>query len=198
MPVARVPDFRGQVLAVNRVERLLRKVADALDAAGVPYAVVGGNAVAAWVTTVDEGAVRATKDVDILLRRADLPTAAAALRRAGLVQHEVLGVTMFLDRRRPNPKTGAHVIFAGERIRAHSAHPAPDVTSAVRSTAAFLVVDLPALLGMKLEAFRDIDRVHIRDLLSVALIDETSAANLPDDLRARLREIQASPEQGRS
>ena len=76
MPVAGVPDFRGQVLAVNRVERLLRKVAGALDAAGVPYAVVGGNAVAAWVMTVDEGAVRATKDVDILLRRADLPNPA--------------------------------------------------------------------------------------------------------------------------
>jgi len=54
------------------------------------------------------------------------------------------------------------------------------------------------LLGMKLEAIRDIDRVHIRDLLSVALIDEALASNLPDDLRARLREIQESPEQGRS
>ena len=185
-------------MAVSRVERLLRKVADALDAAGVPYAVVGGNAVAAWVMTVDEGAVRATKDVDVLLRRADLPTAAAALQRAGLVQHEVLGVTMFLDRRRPNPKTGAHVIFAGERVRAHSGHPAPDVTSAVRSTAGFLVVDLPVLIAMKLESFRRIDQVHIEDLMSVALIDEALAANLPDDLRARLREIQATPEQGRS
>ena len=185
-------------MAVNRVERLLRKIADALDAAGVPYAVVGGNAVAAWVMTVDEGAVRATKDVDILLRRADLPTVAAALRRSGLIEHEVLGVTMFLDRRRPNPKTGAHVIFAGERVRAHSAHPAPDVTSAVRSTAGFLVIDLPALVGMKLEASRDIDRVHIRDLMSVALIDEALAAKLPNDLRARLREIQATPEQGQT
>lgn len=196
MPVVRVPDFRGQVLAVNRVERLLRKVARALDAAGVPYAVIGGNAVAAWVSTVDEGAVRATKDVDILLRRADLGAAAAALQRAGLVQHEVLGVTMFLDRRRPNPKTGAHVVFAGERVREHSGHPAPDVKCAVRSAAGFLVVDLSGLLGMKLEAFRDIDRVHIRDLLSVALIDEELAAKLPDDLRARLREIEASPQQG--
>jgi len=70
------------------------------------------------------------------------------------------------------------------------------VTSAVRSAAGFLVIDLPALPGMKLEAFRDIDRVHIRDLLSVALIDDVLAANLPHDLRARLREIQATPERG--
>jgi hypothetical protein len=34
--------------------------------------VAGGNAVAAWVATVDPSAVRNTQDVDILLRRADL------------------------------------------------------------------------------------------------------------------------------
>ena len=94
-------------MAVNRVEELLHKVSGALDQAGVPYAVIGGNAVAAWVATVDEGAVRATKDVDILLRRADLDHAAKALAKVELDQHEVLGVTMFLDRKNPSPKTGA-------------------------------------------------------------------------------------------
>jgi hypothetical protein len=34
-------------------ERLLRAIA-ALNRAGVAYAVVGGNAVASWVATVDE------------------------------------------------------------------------------------------------------------------------------------------------
>ena len=44
--------------AVAKVrERLLRATA-ALNQAGVSYAVVGGNAVASWVATVDEGAVR--------------------------------------------------------------------------------------------------------------------------------------------
>ena len=38
-------------------ERLLRATA-ALNQAGLPYAVVGGNRVASWVATVDEGAVR--------------------------------------------------------------------------------------------------------------------------------------------
>src|SRR3954462_3209328 len=58
--------------AVTRVrERLLRATA-ALNQAGVPYAVVGGNAVASWVATVDEGAVRNTRDVDLLVRRSDL------------------------------------------------------------------------------------------------------------------------------
>lgn len=58
-------------MAVDRVERRLRRVTAALDQAGIPYAVIGGNAVAAWVGRVDPGATRATKDVDLLVRKED-------------------------------------------------------------------------------------------------------------------------------
>ena len=44
------------VLAVENVRERLRRSTAALEAAGIPYAVVGGNAVAAWVSTVDPGA----------------------------------------------------------------------------------------------------------------------------------------------
>ena len=67
------------VLAVERVRDRLKRVAAALEAAGIPYAVAGGNAVAAWVATVDASAVRNTQDVDILLRRSDLEAAAQAI-----------------------------------------------------------------------------------------------------------------------
>src|SRR5215207_10888815 len=71
--------------AVAKVrERLLRATA-ALNQAGIPYAVVGGHAVASWVATVDEGAVRNTRDVDLLVRREDLPALTAALEKAGFV-----------------------------------------------------------------------------------------------------------------
>lgn len=190
MHTTSVPDFHVQVMAVNRVERLLRKSTQALDGAGVPYAVIGGNAVAAWISTVDEGAVRATKDVDILLRRDDLTVAADTLAQEGLDQHDVHGVTMFLLRKHPNPKTGVHVVFAGERVRPQSTHPAPDVTAVVRARSGFLLLRLPELLAMKLEAFRRIDQVHVEDMLAVRLIDETIAASLPTDLRTRLQEIE--------
>src|SRR5579863_5678264 len=69
--------------AVSMVrERLLRATA-ALNQAGVPYAVVGGNAVASWVATIDEGAVRTTRDIDLLVRRSDLPTITSALEQIG-------------------------------------------------------------------------------------------------------------------
>lgn len=63
--------FRSHVMAVDRVEHRLHRVTAALDAAGVPYAVIGGNAVAAWVGRVDLAATRATKDVDLLVCRDD-------------------------------------------------------------------------------------------------------------------------------
>ena len=104
-------------MAVERVERLLRKLTDALSAAGVEYAIIGGNAVAAWVSTVDEAATSATKDVDVLIRRDDLARITEILRPIDLVPVEVLGVTMFVDRENPNPKTGVHAVFGGERFR---------------------------------------------------------------------------------
>ncbi len=194
MTVASRPNFEGQIVAERRVEMLLFKVTKALDEAGIAYAVIGGNAVAAWVMTVDEGAVRATRDVDLLVHRRDLDVLAAALEPAGLMRLEVLGVSMFVDRQRPNPKTGVHLVFSGERIRAHYQHAAPGLDAAVRGRSGYRVIDLPALVAMKLQAFRDIDRVHIRDMLSVGLIDEATINALPEDLRDRLDEIRSREE----
>ena len=85
------------VRAVEKVrERLLRSTA-ALDGANVPYAVIGGNAVAAWVSRVDEAAVRNTQDVDILIRRADFERVKTALEGAGFVYGCTMDVQFFLD-----------------------------------------------------------------------------------------------------
>src|SRR5579864_3694948 len=79
--VSMSPDILDRMeRAVAKVrERLLRATA-ALNQASVPYAVVGGNAVASWVATVDEGAIRTTRDIDLLVRRSDLPAITDALR----------------------------------------------------------------------------------------------------------------------
>lgn len=43
-------------------------------------------------------------------------------------------------------------------------------------------------------ASRDIDRVAIRDMLSVGLIEDQTAEQLPPELRPRLEEIRADPD----
>src|ERR1700674_3154990 len=85
------------LMAAEKVKERLRRATRALDAAGVPYAVVGGNAVAEWVARIDDEAVRNTRDVDILVRRADFAAARLALEAAGFVYHHLLDVDVFID-----------------------------------------------------------------------------------------------------
>jgi hypothetical protein len=186
--------FDRFVMAVERVERLLKLVTGALNDAGLDYAVIGGNAIATWVATVDEAAVRTTKDVDVLIRRTDLAAMSDVVRPLGLQPIEVLGVSMFVDEEHPNPKTGVHLVFGGERIREHHAHPAPDPSQSEMSPSGFRLLDLDALVAMKLQAFRFIDRAHVEDLLSVGLIDEDIRRSLPADLLVRLRAVENSDE----
>src|SRR5579872_2982799 len=98
MPMTQGPfSFERVVTAVEKVRQRLLRAAAALDGAGIPYAVAGGNAVALWVSRVDEAAVRNTRDVDVLIRRDDFEAAKAALGQAGFIHRHASGIEMFLD-----------------------------------------------------------------------------------------------------
>ena len=103
--------------AVEKVRQRLLRAASILEEAGVPYAVAGGNAVAAWVSRVDEAAMRNTQDVDILIRREDLPAAVAAMSKAGFVHRHAAGIDMFLDGPQAKARDAVHLVFAGEKVR---------------------------------------------------------------------------------
>ena len=179
--------------AVERVKERLLRAAGALNRAGVQYAVVDGNAVAAWVSRVDEAAVRNTQDVDILLRRSDLDAAGAALAGAGFVRRHVSGIEMFLDGPDAKARDAIHVVLAAEKVRPDYLLPTPDVTES-ETTATFRLLTLDGLVRMKLTSFRDKDRVHLRDLLEVGLIDALWLQRLPAELRPRLQELLDNPE----
>ena len=173
-------------------DRLLRATA-ALENARIPYAVIGGNAVAAWVGQVDQSAVRFTQDVDLLILRSDLDTTKAALATAGFIYRHVASVDLFLDGPDAKARDAVHVIFAGERVRPDYALPAPDVIES-EPAEAFRVLRLDALVRMKLTSFRDKDRTHLRDLIGVGLVDETWPLKLPGELAARLQSLLDTPD----
>ena len=180
------------VSAVEKVkERLLRATA-ALENASVLYAVAGGNAVAAWVTRVDEAAVRNTQDVDILLRREDLPAAVKALEGAGFVFRHVAGMDVFLDGPNAKVRDAVHLVFAGERVRPHEAAVNPDVGQSEEGDN-YRVLSLEALVQIKLTAFRIKDKMHLIDLLDVGLIDQTWTARYPPELAERLQSLIDDP-----
>src|SRR5882672_2463263 len=105
------------VSAVEKVCQRLLRAAAALEKSRVAYALIGGNALAAWVSRVDEAAVRNTQDVDILLRRSDLDSASAALAAAGFVRRPVSGMEMFLDGPDAKARDAIHVVLAAEKVR---------------------------------------------------------------------------------
>ncbi|MGA2700330.1 MAG: hypothetical protein ABSH35_04455 [Isosphaeraceae bacterium] len=181
------------VRAVEKVrERLLRATA-ALENASIPYAVCGGNAVAVWVTRVDESAVRNTRDVDILIRRSDLDAVKTALLAAGFDYKHTAGLDLFLDGPSATARDAVHIIFAGEKVRPEELSPNPDVTESVPSDQ-FRVLDLEALVRIKLTSYRDKDRTHLRDLLDVGLIDGNWCWRYPAELAARLQSLIDTPD----
>jgi len=181
------------VTAVERVRNRLLRTAAALEAAGVPYAVVGGNAVAAWVATIDRAAVRNTQDVDILLRRSDLPSAIKAMEAAGFEYQNVLGIDMFLDGPDASPRDAVHVLFANEKVKPAYVAPSPDVEESERSES-LNVINVEALVKMKLMSNRDKDRTHLRDMLGVGLIDASWVRRFPPELGSRLQHLIDTPE----
>jgi len=185
--------WERMIRAVEKVRARLDRAVAALEGAAIPYAVAGGNAVAAWVSRIDEAAVRNTQDVDILLRREDLERAKTALESAGFILRHVKSVDMFLDGPDAKARDAIHVIFAGEKVEPGYIASAPDVTEADHD-GPFQIVDLEPLVRMKLTSYRLKDRVHLLDMIGVGLIDESWPARFPAELAERLQSLLDNPD----
>lgn len=177
--------------AVEAVHTRTRRAALAWQEAGIPYAVAGGIAVSAWVARVDRAAVRNTQDVDILVNRADFDAIKGALEQAGFFYQDVVDCS--LDGPAASPRDAIHLIFAGEKVRLDHPTVSADVTDAVAADD-FQVVSLESLVRMKLNSFRRKDQVHLLDLLSVGLVDNSWLSRLVPAHAARLQELIDDPE----
>ena len=96
----------------------------------------------------------------------------------------------------PYAVVGSHavrVVIAGEMVRPGEHEPNPDVEPVVRTTD-FRTVPLETLVRMKLNAFRDKDRVHLRDMISLGMIDASWLDRLPAPFKTRLSELLADPD----
>jgi hypothetical protein len=180
------------LMAAEKVKERLRRATRALDAAGVPYAVAGGNAVAEWVGRIDEDAVRNTPDVDILIRRPDFPAARACLETVGFIYHEILDSDTFIEGPQGKPSGGIHLLYAGEKVRRDDDYHLPEIGESERAVE-FQVATLEALVRMKLTPWRDKDRTHLRDMIGVGLLDATWPARLPAPLGDRLQRLLDDP-----
>lgn len=184
---------------IENIRRRLERAATALGDAGIPYAIVGGNAVAAWVSRVDTAAVRNTRDVDVMLNREDFHRAKTALEAVGFFHRRVsslgksAGMDIFLDGPDAKVREAVHILWAGERALPEAIEPSPKLCKTVQS-GSFSLIPLEDLLRMKLVSFRDKDRMHLRDLASVGLVDHSWISRFPPVLAERLQAILQDPE----
>lgn len=180
------------VRAVEKVRIRLLRAVGALEASSIPYAVIGGNAVAAWVSRIDEAAVRNTQDVDILLRYDDFDRAKVAMESAGFIYRKAAGVQFFLDTPDGKFRDAVHILIAGRKVKPEYESAAPDVSDSERGEE-FQVVSLHALVEMKLNSFRRKDQTHLMDMLEIGLIDSTWPNRFSPPLAARLQELIDDP-----
>jgi len=181
--------WQKHVMAVDDVTKRMARITAALEAARIPFALVGGQAVALWVATKDPAAVRTTRDVDILVGRHNLAEVRKAALSTGMEYFEVLGVGMLLERDDPNPQRAVRLVWAAEKVRPEYALTSPDVTDVHVLEPGKPVVSLAGLVRMKLMANRDQDRVHLRDLIDVDLVGRDRVDGLPPELAARLNDL---------
>jgi hypothetical protein len=185
---------------IEKVKARLKRATATLDAAGIEYAVIGGNAVAAWVSRVDDSVVRNTRDVDLLVRRADMPRIIPAMRDAGFIHRSVsiLGgkgrIEMFLDGPGAKVREGVHLIFADEKVNEEAIEPSPGVADIDPTHPDFRLIDLLALVTMKLTAYRRKDQVHLLDMMEIGQLDASWLPRVPPALRQRLQDLLDDPD----
>jgi hypothetical protein len=159
----------------DRVHQTLKRVADRLESAGIPYAVLGGMAVNA------HGHQRTTADVDFLLSAPGL-TAFLALVRAGEFANIPGRPRRFVD-----PVTGVTFdllitgMFPGSGRPGPIAFPDPAEVSQVIEERA--VVNLPMLVQLKLAARRHRDFDDVVNLIRVHGLEESFQENLHPAVR---------------
>ena len=173
-------------------ERALRATA-ALRRANIPYAVAGDSAVAVWVARVDRAAVRNSQDVDILVRRSDFDAVKIALEAVGFTHYELMGVDCFIDGQDGSPRNAVHLLYACEKVRPQYTTPSAEVTE-IEHAEEYDVLTLEALVRMKLNSFRDKDRTHLRDFISIGLVDATWTPKLLPEHAERLQQLIDDPD----
>ena len=180
--------------SMDRVEVRLRKAIAILEATGIPFAIVGGNAVRIWVAQVDPGAVRATNDVDVLIRPENLEQVKQVMAENGYHYRKAAGLDVFLEGKDDSVRYAIHIVLANRMVKQDDYESNPDVEPSEYGDG-IRTLPLARLVRMKLNSFRLKDRVHLLDMIDVGLLDESWIARFPKPLGERLRSLIENPDQ---
>ena len=172
---------------------ILHKVADMFSAEGIPYEIIGGMAVAAHLERVDRDQVMLTRDVDLMIDRSDFETVKEAAPRHGFHYRHAAGLDMLLHGDEKKAIRGVHLLFTSEKVKSDQTPNPPLAPERIRLYGKDVsIVPVADLVRMKLNSYRDKDRVHVRALDAVGLITPDVERALPADLHSRLEHIRTT------
>jgi hypothetical protein len=190
---------RGGAINLMFEERLfglveiLHRIADMFTAEEIPYEIIGGMAVAAHIERVDRDQVMLTRDVDLMIDRSDFERLKEAAPRHGFHFRHAAGLDMLLHGDEKKAIRGVHLLFSSEKVRPNQT---PNPPLAPEPIAIYgkdvSIIPVADLVRMKLNSYRDKDRVHVRALDAVGLITPDVERALPADLHFRLQHIRAT------
>jgi hypothetical protein len=180
--------------SMDRVELRLLKTIAILEATGIPFAIVGGNAVRIWVAQVDPGAVRATNDVDVLIRPENLEQVKQVMAENGYHYRKAAGLDMFLEGKDDSVRYAIHIVLANRMVKENDYEANPDVEPSEYGDG-IRTLPLERLVRMKLNSFRLKDRVHLLDMIEVGLLNNNWITKFPKPLGERLRLLIENPDQ---
>ncbi len=175
---------------VDQLFNLAQRLEKAFSSAGLEYRVIGGLATYLYVEEVEPDAGRLTKDIDVAVRRPDLPKIAKVVEPFGLQYRHVAGVDMLVQTGEPSARRAVHLVFTGEKVRKDYPEPAPEL-GPYRTIRGIRLIPLPDLIRMKLTSFRIRDQMHLKDLDEAGLITPDIEAGLSPILRDRLIQVRA-------
>jgi hypothetical protein len=188
---------RGEAVNTLFEERLfglvgvLHKITDIFDSHRISHELIGGLAVLIYVEEANPEHTPLTRDVDLMVRRADLERIKEAAAKQGFRFRHVAGVDMLIYGPTESAKNAVHLVFSGEKVRPTQATPNPPIEPVHKHVHGkdVLVISIVDLIRMKLSSYRLKDQVHIKAMDAVGLITSDVEKTLTPELAVRLKHI---------
>ncbi len=167
----------------------LQTLSEPLADAGIAHELIGGLAVFIHVENADATHSSLTRDIDLLVRRSELPKVIEVAERSGFRYRHTAALDRFLYGETTSAKNAIHLLFSGEKVKDAQAEPNPEIRPTTLRLAGmeFRVIPVADLVRMKLSSYRDKDRVHVRSMDAAGLITVEVEDAMTPELRSRLR-----------
>lgn len=191
---------RGEVVNTLFEERLydltniVHRITAPLTDEGVPYELVGGLAVLVHIEAADPSQTTLTRDIDLMIRRADLGRVKEIAARSGFHFRHAAGLDMLIAGSPETARNAVHLVFSEEKVREDQAMLNPPIRPEELELHGrkLYVIAVQDLVRMKLSSYRDKDRVHVRAMDAAGLITPEIERGLPSELHSRLAHVRST------